>query len=541
MGRALLCAGLVLIAAGRLGGEVTGASSTELGWKQWAALLAGTAALGAGCALIGMGRDAFLARLGWRRLALGVLGVVGALLLWMLLVALDQSLWHDEAFTALAYVRRGPDEIFFGTYVPNDHVLFNALAWLTTSTVGESEVAYRFWSVVPALAAAAAILAWSWARLGRWMAVAVALLIVSSPLLLVLARQARGYGLSMLAAVLMLVFADRLAHEPERMNLVGFAAAGLIGTATLPVFAVAFVGQALPLMAIRRTRTRVAAAVGAVGLGSLLLYAPLLGDIIDSAGQEFVRTLPWHGVLTAVATDLLGPNVQVVSTADLRPALPTAAGAGDDAIGGAIAVAGTILLWRSRERMLTALVAVPLAWTYLLLTVGDFAVHPRFTSFLLFHAIVLAACGVVGLIGIVGSGWARRIAVAAAAAASAFAVVHAVQLADQLHDLPHENFKKVAEVVRSTGATRVLTDSTRPQGLQFYLGAGNVVQLPAEQLEQRFCSIDEQFVYVDHSLRVAGEAPPPDVRCLERRGAEMITVRQLGRGGHIDVWKVRQP
>src|SRR5829696_2176834 len=95
MGRGLLSAGLVLIAAGRLGGSLTGASSTELGWKQWTALLVGTAALGAGCALAGLERDTFVARLAWRRLALGVLGVVGALLLWMLLVALDQSLWHD--------------------------------------------------------------------------------------------------------------------------------------------------------------------------------------------------------------------------------------------------------------------------------------------------------------------------------------------------------------------------------------------------------------------------------------------------------------
>jgi hypothetical protein len=539
MGRALLCVGAVLIGVGRLGGELTGANSSQLGWKQWTTLLAGTAALGAGCALVALERDAFLARLPRRRLALGVLAAAGVLLAWMLLAALDESLWHDEAFTALNYVSRGPDEIFFGTYVPNDHVLFNALAWLTTSAVGESEIAYRFWSVVPALAAAVVVVGWSWARLGRWVAVAVGLLIVTSPVLLVLARQARGYGLSMLAGVLMLVFADRLARERGSKSLLGFAAAGFIGTATLPVFAVAFAGQALPLLASRRTRKRVAAAVVAVGLGTLLLYAPLLDDIIDSAGQQFGRPLPWHGPLTALATDLLGPNVQIVSSAELPPALPDVAVAGDNAIAATIVLAGAILLWRTGERMLTALVVLPPLCLYSVLTVGDFTVEPRFTSFLLLHAFVLAGCGIVGLIGTVPAGWVRRIAVAAAAGVSLLAVAHTARLADDLHDLPHENFKAAAEVVRSRGATRVLTDSTRPQGLQYYLGVANVVQLPAAELERRFCSTGEEFVYVDHPFRAEGEEPPPDVRCLKRRGAKRVTVRQRDRGERIDVWTVR--
>jgi hypothetical protein len=538
MGRAMIGVGLVLIAAGRFGGELTGASSSELGWKQWTALLAGTAALGAGCALVPLERDACLARLPWRRVALGVLGVLGALLLWMLLVALDQSLWHDEAFTALTYVSQGPDEIFFGTYVPNDHVLFNALAWVTTRAVGESEIAYRFWSVAPALAAAAAIVAWSWTRLGRWVAVVVGLLTVTSPVLLLLARQARGYGLGMLAGVLMLVFADRFARRQGWKSLTGFAAAGLIGTATLPVFAVAFAGQALPLLVARRTRKPVAAAVGAAGLGALLLYAPLLSDILDSADQQFGRTLAWHGPLTTGATDLLGPNVQVVSDAELPPALPDATVAGDNAIAGAIALAGAILLWRAGERMLTALLVLPSLCLYSVLTVGAFGVEPRFTSFLLLHAIVLAASGTVGLIATAPTASVRRAAVVAAAGVSVLALVHAVRLADDLHDLPHENFKQAAEVVRSSGATRVLTDSTRPQGLQYYLGAANVVQLPAAELERRFCSAGGQFVYVDHPFRGEGDEPPPDVRCLQRRGAKRVTVRQMDRGERIDVWVV---
>jgi hypothetical protein len=537
-GLALVFVGLAAIAAGRLGGKLTGGSSTQLGWKQWAALLAGIAVLAAGCVLVRKGRDPLLRQLPPRRLALGLLAALAVLLVWMLVVALDQSLWHDEAFTALHYVSPGPQEIFLGSYVPNNHVLFNALAWLTTSAVGESEVAYRFWSVVPALAAAVGIVAWSWRRLGRWVAVAVGLLTVTSPVLLVLAREARGYGLAMLAGVIMLVFADRLVREPDAKWLLGFGAAGLVGTATLPVFAVAFVGQALPLMRARQTRTRVAATVGAVGLGALALYAPLLGDLIDSAGQQFGRELPWHGPLTTAATDLLGPNVQAISDSSVPPGLPDATVAGDNAIAGAIILVGGIMLWRTGERMLTALVAMPLLWTYSVLTVARFTVEPRFSSFLLFHTIVLAACGVTGLIGAIPAGSIRRIAIAGAAGVCAFALVHAVGMADDLHDLPHENFKEAAEVARSSGATQVLTDSTRPTGLQYYLGVANVVQLPAAELQRRFCSVGEGFVYIDHPFRNEGEEPPPDVGCLERRGADFVRVRQLDRGGRIDVWTV---
>ncbi len=537
-GAPLLFAGAVLVAVGRHGGLLTGSSSDQLGWKQWLVLLSGIAVLAAGAAVVRLDRDVFLRTRGPPRAAVAVIGALGALLAWLLLVALDQSLWHDEAFTALTYIQPGPHEIVFGTYLPNDHELFNALAWLTTNIAGDSEVALRFWSVVPALAAAGALVAWAWSRLGPWVAVAVALLAATSPLLIVLSRQARGYGLAMLAAVLMLVFADRLARGVDRTGLLGLAAAGLVGTATLPVFGVAFVGQALPLMAVREARIRVATVVGAVGLGALLLYAPSLGDIIESTEQQFGRPLPWHGPFTALATDLLGPNVQIVSRAAQPPALPDATVAADNAIAGALALVGAILLWRSGKRMLDALVAVPILCTFAVLALAGYGVEPRFVSFLLLHSIVLAACGAVGLVG-AAPRWARPVVIAGAVAAAGFGLVHAVQLGDDLHDLPHENFKQAAAVARAHGAATVLTDGTRPAGLQYYLGRTNVVTLPAAELERRFCSGGEGFVYIDQPYRPRPEEePPPDVRCLRQRGAKLVRVHQLDRGGRLDVWAV---
>jgi hypothetical protein len=538
LGLLLAATGVALVLAGRLGAHPSDATPVALGGKRKAVLAAGLVLTLAATAVIPLApRLDLLRRVRLpRRLALAA--VAGALLLlaWALLTALDQSLWHDEAYTVLQYASRGPSEILYGDYVPNDHVLFNLLAWATTGVAGESEVAFRFWSVVPALAAVGLAVWWAWTRLGPATAVALALLAATSPLILVLARQARGYGLALLAGALMLVSADRFARERRGHDLAGFGLAGFVGAATLPVFALAFVGQALPLMTRRSARLRVAAVVGAVGVALLVLYAGLLGDLFESTGQEFGRKLPWHGPLTTAATDLLGPNVQFVFTSHLPPPRPDASVAADSAIAAAVAAAGAALLWRSGERMLCALLIAPLLLSYTALTIARVFVEPRFVSFLVLHTLVLAACGVIGLIALMPARWASAALAAGATVAAAFAVLHTVRAADQLHDLPSENFKEAAAVARREGASQVLTDSPRPQGLQYYLGTDNVVQLPADQLQELFCTSRKPLVYVNQPFRGAGEPPPADVSCLRRRHARMVRVRQRERGGHLDVW-----
>ena len=142
--------------AGRLGAHPGDASAVALGGKRKAALAAGLVlTLAATLVLPPAPRLGLLRRVRLPRpLALAAIGCALLLLAWALLAALDQSLWHDEAFSVLTYTSHGPGEILFGDYVPNDHVLFNLLAWLTTGVLGQSEVAYRLWSVLPALAAA---------------------------------------------------------------------------------------------------------------------------------------------------------------------------------------------------------------------------------------------------------------------------------------------------------------------------------------------------------------------------------------------------
>lgn len=537
-GLGLAAAGVGLVVVGRLGLHPGDASRAVLTAKREALLVAGLALMVVGVAVAPLERPTDRLQTP-RWLAGAVVAGCAVFLAWALLGALEQSLWHDEAFSVLAYASGGPGDILFGDYLPNDHVLFNLLAWLTTTLFGESEIAWRTWSVAPALGAFGAVAWWTWRRLGRAVAVTAAVIVATSPVVLVLAREARGYGLGLLAGAVALICADRFARGPSGKALLGFSVAGLVGIATLPVFALAFVGQALPLMSLRVARLRVVGAVACVGVLALLLYAPLLGDVLDSTGQQFGRRLGWHGPLSAAMTDLLGPHVQLAFGSDPPPELPDPSVRADSAIAAGLAVAGLVTLARSGASMVGALLAVPVLFMYTVLTVARFSVEPRFASFLLFHVIVLAAAGVVGLIALFPTSLPRGLAIGTGVVAGLLIVVHAARLTDAVHELPRENFKRAAEIARSDGSSPILTDSTRPTGLQYYLGVDGVTPLPAKALQGWFCSRGRRFTYIEHPFRAAGEEPPPDLSCLRRRHARMTRVLQRDRGGHIDVWVLR--
>ena len=150
--------------------------------------------------------------------------VVAIAAVWARWPALGVSLWWDEAYSARQFIPFGPTKIIDPLYyLPNDHILFNLLAWATTAIVGTTEAILRFWSVVPALAAGGVIGWWGWRRHGPVVGVAAALFIVTSPVHLGLSVQARGYGLGFLAAALMLVGA--VAMEWRSIDSTSFAPA----------------------------------------------------------------------------------------------------------------------------------------------------------------------------------------------------------------------------------------------------------------------------------------------------------------------------
>jgi hypothetical protein len=459
-----------------------------------------------------------------------VLGALLAVLVWSRFSLLGVSFWRDEAYTAVHYVDEGPDEIILGRYVPNNHVLFSLLAWLTTQTGGRGEAVYRLWSVVPAIAAVVFVAWWSWRRVSRLAAVIVLLLVLVSPMHLGLAAEARGYGLGFLAGAGVLVSAIRAGELGRSRDLAFFAVFATIGVWTLPVFALLVVMQGLVLIALPAVRRRTLVAIAGVAVASLTFYAPLLGDVLGRANQRFGDQLPWYGWLQGPSNHIVLPTLRA-----LAPKEP--AWISEEPLLGVVAVVLVALAvyrcWRRVEYVLLAGLIVPVVGVYAVLVVGRLYVHPRFASYLLFHIVVLLALGVTEAWRLTaGSSSGRAVAALAGVLALIVGVHNAIVDTQPLARAPIDNYRLVAQIADGSEIDEVVTNSPRPEGLYFYLGERRVKQLGPFQLAAVLCDGTRSFAFVDHRT---ADSPETDVSCLRERGLAPINVEQRAPGS-LDVW-----
>jgi hypothetical protein len=446
-------------------------------------------------------------------------------------------------YTVLTYVQHGPTAIASGPYSTNNHILFSLLSWATTELLGHSEAVYRLWSVVPAFLAVVALCAWAWRRLGPPTAAAFAVLAALSPMHFEYMRDARGYGLALLAASLMLIAADALGRGRGRVALGGFVGAALAGIYTFPPFLLGFLGEAGTLATRRGLRQRALLAAAVTGAVSLALYSPVLGDLFNSSGQEHGRQLPWHAPLSAPVRELLAPSVALLLSTDAETAQALLMGGDAEAWSWIVAVGliGLLALgiWRLRKRgegLLAGLLVVPVVTSYALLAIGRFYVEPRFQSYLLLHVLVLAAVGLTELGSYLRWPRVRQVAVAGALVIAVIGAARIIDLSTTRAELPKENLERVGEVVNGTRIGRVLTDSLRPTGLEYYIDAP--LQSPApDDLQRDLCDGARPLVFVSHPwFRKPGDPPAADTDCLQARGAVRVRVAQSGRGRFIDVW-----
>jgi hypothetical protein len=459
-----------------------------------------------------------------RHLPAAIAALAGLLLVWSRLLPLGHSLWNDEAFSALYYIRPGPGAIF-GRYLPNDHMLFELLAWATANLTGDfSEPMLRAWSVLPAIAAASLMTAWLWRRLGAGVAAAFAVLAATAPQYMTLSSQARGYGLAYLAVVVMTIAADRLLWLGGRRELVGFAAAAIAGIWTLPVFALAVVPLAALLATRPSLRRSTAWAMAAVAIAALAFYAPVLGDVLHSSGQHFGVRLPWYGVVSGPLEDQLAPSVTLL-VASISSGLAAV-------VAGLLVAAGVLSLWRRPERYLALVLLAPAGFAYLVLEAARLYEAPRFVSFvglplLALPAVALAHAGRLAARARFGG----PVVAAAAAALALFALDKGELASGRAAATPIENFSLAARIVAASGIATVITNSTEPTGFRYYLGAGRVGLESPEILGALFCSNLAPFVYLEH-----GHGPQVPTSCLSARGATPVSVPQTR--STVRVWLV---
>jgi Dolichyl-phosphate-mannose-protein mannosyltransferase len=459
-----------------------------------------------------------------RSLPFVMVAVSGLLLVWSRVLPASLSLWSDEAYTALYYVRPGPSAVF-GQYIPNDHMLFELLAWATTNLTGDfSEAALRFWSVAPGIAAGVIMTWWLWRRLDRWVAAIFAVLAAAAPLYMSLTIQARGYGLAFLAAAVMVITADSLLWKRRRRDLVLFAVSATAGIWTLPVFVLAFLPLVGILISRPRTRRQATIALLVVGTASFVFYIPVLGGLISSSGQHYGVQLPWFGVISGPLNDLINPSVAL-----LVPGLSLTL---TQLIGGVVIAAGVVVLWRVPDRFLALILITPALFSYLFLELGRFYEADRFVSFVELPLLVLVAVALArGGQLLARRRGGRLVADGIAIALMVYALGNAQASFTSAAQIPIENFREVGQLTDASGITTIVSNSTKAVGFFYYLNRQRVHLMPPAQLEPLFCSNVAPFVYLEH-----GRSPLAATGCLRARGAVPISVPQTR--SYINVWVV---
>jgi hypothetical protein len=543
-----------LVATGRTGWAATKRSwtTTKRGWAATKRYLratgrAGWIALRRALALIRTISDRHLTYL-----AVGLLALLALVLVWTRLRYINQSFWHDEAAMVVDFSGVGLGAILLGEtgYRPNNHVLYSLLSWATVGLVGDSEATHRLWSVVPGIAAVGVGAWWAWRRLGPVVAVAFATIAVAGPLHLEYVPQARGYGLTLLAATLTLIAADRLTRAYSKWTLLGFLGAGLVGVWTLFIYAIAFVGQALALLRWPRLRLPVIAALVVAGLLSVLFYAPVLDRVIGSeaggaAGAGRGQSIP---LTAALLLDrplewLVIPTVSLLTGGGERASIIGDGVAPDapwatwiDVATLTLLVLGLVALWRRGEGGLALLLLAPPLFFNLAFSLGDQSTVTRHQLFLLPYIGLLVAVGIEAVGRMAAKHMVLKPLAVGIGAAAVLLLSHAI-VEDQ-RDLPRENFKEVTRVVEGTEIDTVVTDSPRPLALHYYLGDG-FERRAGLRIETLLCGQEHEMIYIRHLPYRPDDwryGAPADLDCLTGARAVRVRVPQRDGAKAIDVW-----
>lgn len=441
-----------------------------------------------------------------------------AVAVWSRVAPLTLSMWHDEVYTIDQYVQGGPATIFFGDYVPNNHMLFNLLTWASAELIAPTETVWRFWSVVPGLATIAVVAAAVWRWVSPTAAALAAVMLTVSPLHNLIVPQARGYGLIALAAAGMLFAAHVATRMSPRPGVALMAVSGWVGIATLPVMVLPFLGHIAALCLRPNLRRRAITATAIVGAASLLWYLGVLSDLVRNSSQQYGERLSWHGPITGISL-VTDPWFRPLGLAGESPELTAVAVV-------AVLVAAALVFFRDRD--LLAHTALPVLVTLTVLTLARFYVLDRFISALLIPISVLLAAAAGYALAWVARRWRSRVPHIVVLVASLLALLPFMSLVAKTVAVPQENFKAAAAIV--SGFENVLITTARPDGWRHYLGSRGEGINP-DEVASRVCAAVEPTAYIEHPFM----ADPVDTRCLEERGAVRIVLPQQTRD-EIRIW-----
>lgn len=463
---------------------------------------------------------------GARLLFAALYAILGLVLVGTRLTGLDRSFWHDEVIAVEEFVRTGPREILTGPDL--SHELFSLLAWATSAVAGESEIAFRLWSVVPFIAGVALVTMWLHIRMTPIAGVLFLYLATVTPLLLDITRQARGYGLAFLAMSIVIVAALEADRSRKRWTVVAFCVGGLIGTWTLPQFAVAFVATGAVLLMYRDLRRWTVLGLGISLLAIIAWYAPHIGQVRDAARIEDGVQINTLELATAPIDQVLIPAFLWIDGTALVAGL----------VWLPLVVVLALIMGSSplvRERRTALVLVTGVVATVLVLWLDRAYVVPRYLSYLLVPLFVLLSTGMAAIFVRIPGRPAVVRTVASFVVLGLLAARFVVTAPDVIR-LPREAYKNAAAIIESEGpaAAPVFAYVRNPEGLEHYL------ERPVHHLRQpdkvaaTICGRREAVVYVMQPFALRPVAVP----CLARTGVRHYRFEQYARGNEMNVWFV---
>jgi hypothetical protein len=200
-------------------------------------------------------------------------------------------------------------------------------------------------------------------------------------------------------------------------------------------------------------------------------------------------------------------------------------------------------LWRKGDRVLALILVVPTLFGYLIIDVGRFQPSTQFLSFLELQLLVACAVPLVALVRMLARRpWPSLLIPTGAVCLSVLALGRAETSLEAVSvrstwtpsfatQVPPQNFREVAILIRAAGSLSVFTNMPDPEGLRHYLGSVPVESLPADSLTQTLCNASERFVYVEDGFDARA-----DTSCLMHRHAISIRVPQTD--SYLAVWLV---
>ena len=228
---------------------------------------------------------------------------------------LSDALWQDEALALNDYSIRGFLYPFLHYELPNNHVLFSALAsvWIESGWGGASLVSLR---CLPFLFAVASVpLCFLTARRlgGTWAGLLAALMFAASPVAIAFATQFRGYAPSWLFALAMLYFGLDFFRRPGWAWITPYTISAALLVGLVP--ANLFIGIAIGLALIMRQLLVRESPCSRPWLGmATLLLAPFLGMAFYGAIWRPLVAASRLNVNDWTRGDLLGNWLDATST-----------------------------------------------------------------------------------------------------------------------------------------------------------------------------------------------------------------------------------